>query len=268
MIFVYKTVNRINSKYYIGVHEGSETDEYLGSGTYLKAAIKKYGIENFTREILQICETKNEAYNIERSLVTPELIDSGVCYNLNVDGYGGWYHIDSSGDNNQMKKRKVSAKVWKSRKDNPLAVLKQTETAKENIKKAHKANIGSVRSEETRKKISLSNKGQTRSIESKQRMSDSAKKKPKASEETKKKRSENAKKQNRDMSLLAKGIKRSEEFKKIISDRMKQQHANQLEKYTCMYCGLESKLKANITRWHNENCRHKESNKVSSSSIS
>lgn len=39
---IYKTVNLINSKYYIGKHETDDPyDRYLGSGILLQAAIKK-----------------------------------------------------------------------------------------------------------------------------------------------------------------------------------------------------------------------------------
>jgi hypothetical protein len=41
----------------------------MGSGVYLKRAQKKYGIENFTKEILLFCESKEEMYNKEKELV-------------------------------------------------------------------------------------------------------------------------------------------------------------------------------------------------------
>lgn len=52
--FLYKTTNLVNKKYYIGVHAGNVLDEsYLGSGRLIKYAIKKYGRNNFKREILK-----------------------------------------------------------------------------------------------------------------------------------------------------------------------------------------------------------------------
>ena len=58
--FVYMTINLINGKKYIGQHQGSVDDNYLGSGHALKDAIKKYGKENFKREILQIYDSFEE----------------------------------------------------------------------------------------------------------------------------------------------------------------------------------------------------------------
>ena len=51
---VYKTVNIENGNFYIGVHKQycEGFDGYLGSGTGLKRAIKKYGKENFKYEKL------------------------------------------------------------------------------------------------------------------------------------------------------------------------------------------------------------------------
>lgn len=42
-----------------------ETDSYLGSGTNLLKAIKKYGKEHFSKEIIHICTTQSEADTLE-----------------------------------------------------------------------------------------------------------------------------------------------------------------------------------------------------------
>lgn len=62
--FIYLTTNCVNGKIYIGRHEFLEDKKrnanYKGSGTIFKKALKKYGKENFRREILRRCETLHE----------------------------------------------------------------------------------------------------------------------------------------------------------------------------------------------------------------
>lgn len=52
--YIYETTNLINNKKYIGKHKSNKFDKfYLGSGTYIKNAIEKYGKENFEVKILE-----------------------------------------------------------------------------------------------------------------------------------------------------------------------------------------------------------------------
>jgi len=67
--FLYRTTNLINGKFYIGIHStGNISDGYLGSGTYLKRSIKKYGKENFKLEILEFFETRDLLIEAERKI--------------------------------------------------------------------------------------------------------------------------------------------------------------------------------------------------------
>lgn len=58
----------------------------MGSGTYLHNAFKKYGIENFKKEILRICKTREDVSDLERWIVTDELVKNPNCYNQRVGG--------------------------------------------------------------------------------------------------------------------------------------------------------------------------------------
>jgi len=55
MSYIYKTTNSINGMIYIGKTKFNNKN-YLGSGIKITNAIKKYGKENFTREIIEECE--------------------------------------------------------------------------------------------------------------------------------------------------------------------------------------------------------------------
>ena len=86
-IIVYKTTNQLNTKFYIGIHKTENLDDgYLGSGKRLKDAIKHHGPDNFKREILQFCSSIDEAQKIENQLVTEELVNNTMCYNMCIGG--------------------------------------------------------------------------------------------------------------------------------------------------------------------------------------
>ena len=86
---VYKTTNLITKDIYIGVHSSTNpNDEYLGSGLRIKRSIEKYGVENFTKEILFIFKTKEECYLKEREIVTEDFILLDNTYNIKPGGMG------------------------------------------------------------------------------------------------------------------------------------------------------------------------------------
>lgn len=93
--YVYKTTNLINSKEYIGVHKSINInrDKYIGSGKLIRKAIQRYGHENFSREILGEFETYEEAFELEKQLVTDEFVKLDTNYNIAPGGIGGMGRI-------------------------------------------------------------------------------------------------------------------------------------------------------------------------------
>lgn len=86
---IYKTTNNITGKIYIG-QDSKNDPEYLGSGKILKQSIQKYGIQNFTKEIIETCETK-ELLN-EREIYWISYFNScdrNIGYNIAFGGNGG-----------------------------------------------------------------------------------------------------------------------------------------------------------------------------------
>lgn len=99
--YIYKITNNINGKYYIGVHSTDNlNDGYFGSGNAIKLAIKKYGKENFTKEILEFVNSEKEKYQRERELVTEEVVNDPQSYNMTVGGSGNTYGNINCKDNN------------------------------------------------------------------------------------------------------------------------------------------------------------------------
>lgn len=97
---IYKIINKINSKIYIGKHQTTDlNDGYMGSGKRLTLAIKKYGIDNFEKEFLFKFDSEAEMNAKEAELVTEEFCLREDTYNLCPGGKGGWGYINSTGLN-------------------------------------------------------------------------------------------------------------------------------------------------------------------------
>lgn len=93
--YIYITTNLINDKKYIGQRkwddeENISEDDYMGSGIILKQAIKKYGITNFNKKILQICYSKEELGSMEQKYIEEyNAVYSNEYYNIHEGGFGG-----------------------------------------------------------------------------------------------------------------------------------------------------------------------------------
>lgn len=89
--YLYKTTNKINDKFYYGVHKHTSLfdKKYFGSGTAINRAVLKHGIDNFSTEVVSYYSTIEEAYSAERILVTDDLIMDKNCYNMVRGGKGG-----------------------------------------------------------------------------------------------------------------------------------------------------------------------------------
>lgn len=127
---IYLTRNLINNKKYIGQSIRNDKN-YLGSGNLLKKAIKKYGKDNFLKEVIVSGDFN---YNLLNDLEIHYIClynanNSGEFYNLKQGGRNcGIPHTD---------KHKDRLKSWQ---DNPiLKINADLERRREVIKKANEA---------------------------------------------------------------------------------------------------------------------------------
>jgi len=87
-MIIYKTTNLINEKIYIG-QDSRNNQDYLGSGVLINRAIKKYGKENFKKEVICECSSKGELNKKEIYWIkTLKSRDSKIGYNLTDGGDG------------------------------------------------------------------------------------------------------------------------------------------------------------------------------------
>lgn len=85
--FVYLTTNLVSGKQYVGDHSTDNLDDqYLGSGVYIRHAIRNSSKDNFKREIIQFFDTKEEAFISQEKYIKEydTLFPNG--YNVNYRG--------------------------------------------------------------------------------------------------------------------------------------------------------------------------------------
>lgn len=96
--YIYKITNNINGKIYVGLHTSATFDEnYWGSGSNLHEAYSKFGRDNFTREVLQECESLEEMNQAEVYWI--DILDARnpeIGYNIQPGGikFFGYKHPD------------------------------------------------------------------------------------------------------------------------------------------------------------------------------
>lgn len=140
---IYKITNLINNKIYIGKYCGKDIN-YTGSGVLIKQAIKKYGKQNFKKEILEECKTheelcEREIYWIDQYWAT----EKDVGYNIAAGGeevmYGRKHTIESK---NKISKANKGRKHSNETKEKIKIIQKKRW---ENIpKKIHKLKIKEI----------------------------------------------------------------------------------------------------------------------------
>lgn len=161
---VYKTTNLVNGKIYVGQHHTSADDGYFGSGKLLKRSIKKEGIDNFKRDILEYCTSANvnemEIFWIAELNAT----NKDVGYNITK---GGQRQINTKSHNENISNGKLGYKMTDEHKQN---------ASKTFFKKGQIPwNLNKSMSEDTKQKLRDINLGRKMSKESVEKMSKSHK---------------------------------------------------------------------------------------------
>lgn len=155
--FVYLTTNIINGKIYIGQHILSGNKKwnatYLGSGTLMEKAIKKYGRENFKRKILKVCFNINQlnGYETYYTLKYNPKLDCKIGYNQII---GPSKVCGNKNPTNYPSIRKKMIEVNRKTTSDPEYRKRQSEIMKEYYKTHKPTFLGRKHSEESKKKMS------------------------------------------------------------------------------------------------------------------
>ena len=161
MYYIYRITNLINTKTYIGQHKYQDlSDYYMGSGKILKLAIKKHGIENFKKEILEFDIPNVELANDwEQMYILFERAKGKSEYNIANGGNGkGAITEEIKRKISKTKKGKMS---WNKGKKCPQIDYWKGKHFYEEHKKSLSAswNYDKHFTEKARKKISEAGKG-------------------------------------------------------------------------------------------------------------
>lgn len=123
---VYKITNTINGHIYVGVHQTMDlSDGYMGSGVMIRRARKKYGSENFKKEILKIFDNPVEMYDMESILVNEDFIRDRQTYNVSLGGKrsdmtGSDYYCSDEHKSNLAEARKTARSIHFQKKKNRI----------------------------------------------------------------------------------------------------------------------------------------------------
>ena len=133
-MIIYKIINQINGKLYIGQDKNNNPD-YFGSGKILQSAFIKYGIDNFKKEIIEECESKEEMNEKEIFWINHyNSTDRKIGYNIALGGQGG-DTISNNPNKDEIRKRHSD---WML-ENNPTRCRNRTE---DEIKKWKESYVG------------------------------------------------------------------------------------------------------------------------------
>lgn len=144
---VYCHTNKINGKKYIGITSRKpeyrwKNGEGYSNNQHFYSAIKKYGWHNFTHEILYCDLKKEDAFEIEKSLIAEyKTTDENKGYNIGTGGEHGAEGSKRTAEQNLRKSEQMKAvmndPVIVSKISNARKGIKFSDEHIENLRKSH-----------------------------------------------------------------------------------------------------------------------------------
>lgn len=233
--YVYRWVNLVNGKMYIGSHDGNDP-RYTASGILIRKAFAKYGIDRFTRELLYIGE--NFRKEEERLLILVDAANNSEYYNLKNSAIGA-----GSGPNNTFYGKKHTPEVRsslsaiaKGRGYNPMAGGRHSQESRDKMSRNTDVHgeknpmFGHSWSAEQREAQSAKLRGRVMPADQRAKLS------------------------------AVMGGEKNPFYGKTHSPEARERIASAARarpKLTCPYCPVTGSP-SNMSRWHFDNCKQKE----------
>lgn len=171
--YIYKTKCHSNDTWYIGMRscycKPEEDKKYFGSGKRLRYCLRKYGRKNFTKEILELCDSREELKNREREIVNEKCIVDPKCLNIQLGGGGGSLPNTISDEGRKKLSRsatKNGKRNWKNEKYRKQFIQRIKDCHKAGKYKYGLSNLGVPHTEETKRKMSIAAKKRTGKLNS------------------------------------------------------------------------------------------------------
>ena len=163
--YLYKTTCLVTGRYYIGMHSTTNLEDgYMGSGKRLRYSIRKYGVENHVKEILEFFDSRELLIEAEKRIVSSDLIQDENCMNLKEGGNGGLTNIRhrnnfiKAGINNFNKTSEIRKKKIFEIRNNPEKLKWYGEKVSVGLLKYYEKNTNAFKnkkhSDKTKKLIS------------------------------------------------------------------------------------------------------------------
>lgn len=189
---IYKITNNKNGKIYIGqkIHPYLKFKGYWGSGILIKRAIKKYGKECFSKEILYECNNQKELDEAETDNIKKfNATNKEIGYNIleyggkTTKGYStlkSW--IRKYGKEEGLKKWRKQCKEYSKKmrglligEKNGMFGKTHSDEVKELLSTYHSPFKGKKHTKKTKEKISKAKKGKKASEKTRKKMSEAQK---------------------------------------------------------------------------------------------
>lgn len=167
-MYIYCITNLINGKKYVGLSTKNvdDTPNYYGSGNLIKSSIKKYGIDNFVKEIMEETEGLELLRKLETYWITKLNTKYPNGYNL-TDGGDGLFNPTE-----EVRKKISEKSKLRCGEFHPNYGKRRNEDTKRKISESNKKYKGEMSSmygrkmsNETKKKLSISHIGKPRTSE-------------------------------------------------------------------------------------------------------
>lgn len=266
MGYVYKFAHKETGKYYIGSHnKPSAESTYMGSGLIWQKALKKHGKDAFEKEILY----EGDFFREEEERILKELnaAEDPMSYNMKNEALGGSFYGEKNGmfgktltaeerynrgSSFRGKKRPDHSEKMTGEGNPAFGKNKHTKTivalSKSNAGKTYEEIHGKEKSAEIKNKLSESSRGVSKPHLSEMYVGE-------GNPFFGKKHTEEAKEKISKQWDSGERRKKHAETMKKAGEKRKGIKPDQLHKKDkCAFCCVEA-TQANITKWHNKNCK-------------